>query len=69
MLAPGPSGPIPFRVALDGEAPFPSHGANVNEAGNGTLRDGRLYQLVRVHDPVRERMLEVALLARAREGS
>ena len=51
--------PIPFRVLLDGEAPGPSHGLDVNEDGNGLLRDGRLYQLVREHDTVRERTLEI----------
>jgi hypothetical protein len=48
-------GPIPFRVLLDGEAPGPSHGVNVDEDGNGLLRDGRLYQLVRQHHTVHER--------------
>jgi ribulose 1,5-bisphosphate synthetase/thiazole synthase len=30
--------------------------------GDGLLRDGRLYQLVREHDAVRERTLEIILL-------
>ena len=54
--------PIPFRVLLDGEAPGPSHGVDVDEDGNGLLRDGRLYQLVREHDAVRERTLEITFL-------
>jgi thiol-disulfide isomerase/thioredoxin len=54
--------PIPFRVLLDGEAPGPSHGVDVDEDGNGILRDGRLYQLVRQHDAVRERTLEITFL-------
>src|SRR3954469_12017234 len=37
--------PIPFRVLLDGEAPGQSHGVDVDEGGNGLLRDGRMYQL------------------------
>ena len=32
---------------------------DVDEDGNGELRDGRLYQLVRVDDGVRERTLEI----------
>jgi hypothetical protein len=52
--------PIPFRVSLDGEPPGPSHGVDVDESGNGLLRDGRLYQLVRQHDAVRDRTLEIA---------
>ena len=62
VLSRGVRGPIPFRVLLDGEAPGPSHGVDVDEDGNGLLRDGRLYQLVREHDAVRERTLEIILL-------
>jgi len=54
--------PIPFQVLLDGEAPGPSHGVDVDEHGNGLLWDGRLYQLVRQHDAVRERTLEITFL-------
>jgi hypothetical protein len=35
---------------------------DVDEEGNGLLREGRLYQLVRQHDGVRERTLEIAFL-------
>jgi len=62
VLSPGPRGPIPFRLLLDGEAPRPSHGVDVDEDGNGLLREGRLYQLVRQHDGVGERTLEIAFL-------
>ena len=62
VLSPGAREPIPFRVLLDGEAPGPSHGVDVDEDGNGLLRDGRLYQLVREHDKVRERTLEITFL-------
>jgi thiol-disulfide isomerase/thioredoxin len=54
--------PIPFRVLLDGEAPGLSHGVDVDEDGKGMLRHGRLYQLVRQHDAVRERTLEITFL-------
>jgi hypothetical protein len=46
-------------VVLDGEAPGPSHGVDVDEDGNGVLRDGRMYQLVRQSDAVRDRPLEI----------
>jgi thiol-disulfide isomerase/thioredoxin len=59
VLSAGPREPISVRVLLDGEAPGPSHGLDVDEDGNGVLRDGRLYQLVREHDAVRERTLEI----------
>jgi hypothetical protein len=62
VLSPGAREPIPFRVLLDGEAPGPSHGVDVDEQGNGLLQHGRLYQLVREHDAVRERTLEMMFL-------
>jgi thiol-disulfide isomerase/thioredoxin len=62
VLSSGAREPIRFRVLLDGEAPGPSHGVDVDEDGNGLLRDGRLYQLVREHDAVRERTLEITFL-------
>jgi thiol-disulfide isomerase/thioredoxin len=62
VLSPGTRDPIPFRVLLDGEPPGPSSGVDVDEDGSGLLRDGRMYQLVRVHDVVRERTLEITFL-------
>jgi thiol-disulfide isomerase/thioredoxin len=62
VLSPGARDSIPFRVLLDGEAPRQSHGVDVDQDGNGLLRDGRLYQLVRQHDGVRERTLEITFL-------
>ncbi|MDG4840805.1 redoxin domain-containing protein [Micromonospora sp. WMMD967] len=59
VLGPGPGRSIPFRVLLDGEAPGRSHGVDVDADGNGVLQDGRLYQLVRQDDAVRERTLEI----------
>jgi hypothetical protein len=46
-------------VLLDGAAPGPSHGVDVDEQGDGVLREGRLYQLVRQADGVRERTAEI----------
>ena len=54
--------PIPFRVLLDGKAPGPSRGVDIDGAGNGVLSDGRLYQLVRQQEAVRERTVQVTFL-------
>jgi thiol-disulfide isomerase/thioredoxin len=62
VLSPGARESIPFRLLLDGEAPGRSHGLDVDEDGNGLLREGRLYQLVRAHEAVRERTLEITFL-------
>jgi thiol-disulfide isomerase/thioredoxin len=60
--------PIPFRVLLDGEAPGASHGVDVDEAGSGVLDRGRMYQLVRQRDAVRERTVEITFLERDAEA-
>jgi hypothetical protein len=62
VLSSGVGGPIPFRLLLDGNAPGPSHGSDVDEDGSGVLQDGRLYQLLRQHDVVRERTLQITFL-------
>jgi thiol-disulfide isomerase/thioredoxin len=62
VLSGGVRDPIPFRVLLDGEPPGPSHGVDVDEHGDGALREGRMYQLVRQHDAVRERTLQITFL-------
>ena len=62
VMSPGAREPIPFRVLLDGEPPGASHGVDVDEEGNGVLREGRMHQLVRQHDAVRERTLEITFL-------
>jgi thiol-disulfide isomerase/thioredoxin len=59
VLSPGANEPIPFGVLLDGEPPGPAHGVDVDEDGNGLLRDGRLYQLVRQREAVRDRVVNI----------
>jgi Thioredoxin like C-terminal domain len=54
--------PMPFRVLIDGEEPGRSHGVDVGEDGGGFLEEGRMYQLVREQDTVRERTLEITFL-------
>jgi thiol-disulfide isomerase/thioredoxin len=62
VMSPGEREPISFRVLLDGAAPGRSHGLDVDETGRGLLRSGRLYQLVRAHDAIRARTLEITFL-------
>jgi SAM-dependent methyltransferase len=59
VLSSGTHDPISFRVLIDGEAPGRSHGVDVDTDGSGLLRDGRLYQLIRQHDGVRDRTVEI----------
>ncbi len=68
VLSAGARAPIAFRVLLDGEAPGPSAGVDVDEDGTGVLRDGRLYQLIRQGDAIHEQTLEIAFLERGAEA-
>jgi hypothetical protein len=68
VLSGGAHEPIAFRVRIDGQAPGSSHGVDIDEEGNGVLRDGRLYQLVREREVVRERTLEITFLAPGAEA-
>jgi thiol-disulfide isomerase/thioredoxin len=54
---------VPFRVLIDGEAPGPAHGLDVDAAGHGTLVEPRLYQLVRDPGAIADRTFEIAFAA------
>jgi hypothetical protein len=49
-------------VLIDGQPPGAAHGTDVDDQGNGTVADPRLYQLVRQPGPVTERTFEITLL-------
>lgn len=51
-----------FQVKVDGVAPGPDHGSDINSDGNGTVGETRLYQLVRQSGEVRERTFEIRFL-------
>jgi thiol-disulfide isomerase/thioredoxin len=50
---------LPFRVLIDGQPPGPAHGTDVDDQGNGTASEQRLYQLVRQRGPVTDRTFEI----------
>lgn len=63
VLGPGAAGkPIRFQVTVDGAPPAADHGADIDAAGNGTVSETRLYQLVRQAGDVRERVFEIRFL-------
>jgi hypothetical protein len=64
-LVMGPAQPgasIRFRVSIDGQAPGPAHGVDVDDAGNGAVAEQRLYQLIRQPVPVVDRRFEIEFL-------
>jgi thioredoxin family protein len=59
---PESGGPVGFRVLIDGAPPGPAHGLDVDEEGNGTVTDARLYQLIRQGGPTTDRTFEITFL-------
>jgi thiol-disulfide isomerase/thioredoxin len=57
-----PGAPVRFRVLIDGAAPGPAHGLDVDDEGNGTVAEARLYQLVRQPGSVSDRTFEITFL-------
>ena len=62
MGPPGRGTSLRFRVLLDGKAPGAAHGFDVDEEGNGTLAEQRLYQLIRQPGSIGERRFEIEFL-------
>ena len=53
---------MPFRVRLDGQPPDAAHGLDVDEAGNGTVAEPRMYQLIRQPAPFGDREFQIEFL-------
>ncbi len=63
VLGPGPDKkPVRFRVLLDGKPPAADHGMDIDEAGMGTVREQRLYQLIRQKGSVDEHEFTIEFL-------
>jgi cytochrome c biogenesis protein CcdA/thiol-disulfide isomerase/thioredoxin len=58
----GPGHPVRFRVSLDGHAPGPDHGVDVQPDGTGSVHEQRLYQLLRQGDPQGEHTFRIEFL-------
>jgi hypothetical protein len=64
-LVMGPAAPgtsVRFRVLIDGQPPGAAHGVDVDELGNGTVTEPRLYQLIRQPEPIADRQFEIEFL-------
>ena len=53
---------VRFRVLLDGAAPGPDHGLDIDAQGNGVIQGERLYQLVRQNGELKERTFQIEFL-------
>jgi cytochrome c biogenesis protein CcdA/thiol-disulfide isomerase/thioredoxin len=61
-LVMGAGHPVRFRVSIDGQKPGADHGMDCDAGGNGTVRDQRLYQLVRQQGAIRDRTFRIEFL-------
>ena len=65
-LVMGPARPesaVRFRVSIDGQPPGPARGLDVDDQGNGTVAEQRLYQLIRQSTPIVDRTFEIEFTA------
>jgi hypothetical protein len=63
VMGPAASGKsVRFRVLIDGQPPGTARGIDVDEQGNGTVTEQRLYQLIRQPRPVADRQFEIEFL-------
>ena len=53
---------VRFRVLIDGGPPGAAHWIDVDDQGNGTVVDPRLYQLIRQPKPIADRRFEIEFL-------
>jgi thiol-disulfide isomerase/thioredoxin len=54
--------PVRFRVLIDGQASHAAHGIDVDDEGNGTVTEARMYQLIRQRTPISDRHFEIQFL-------
>ena len=57
-----PASPVRFRVTLDGQPPGAARGLDVDDSGNGTTAEPRLYQLIRQPGAILDRTFAIEFL-------
>jgi Thioredoxin like C-terminal domain len=53
---------VRFRVLIDGAPPGGAHGVDIDDQGNGTVTEPRMYQLLRQGKPIVDRLFEIEFL-------
>ena len=57
-----PGGSVRFRVYIDGRPPGNAHGVDVDDEGNGAIKEARMYQLIRQPGSIADRQFEIEFL-------
>jgi hypothetical protein len=53
---------VRFRVLIDRKPPGPARGVDVDDQGNGTATEQRMYQLIRQPKPIAGHLFEIEFL-------
>jgi hypothetical protein len=53
---------VRFRVFIDGAPPGADAGSDIDADGSGQLDQQRMYQLIRQHGPITDRLFEIEFL-------
>jgi thiol-disulfide isomerase/thioredoxin len=53
---------VRFRVLIDGQSPGAAHGVDLDDQGNGTVNEQRMYQLIRQTTRITDRQFEIDFL-------
>ena len=53
---------VRFRITLDGHLAVAAHGVDLDDRGNGTVTEQRMYQLIRQPNPIADRQFEIEFL-------
>src|SRR5438034_4160313 len=59
---------VRFRVFIDGAPPGAAAGSDLDADGSGQLDQQRMYQLIRQHGPITDRLFEIEFLDPGAEG-
>jgi thiol-disulfide isomerase/thioredoxin len=54
--------PARFRVLIDGQMPGDARGSDIDERGDGTVVEPRMYHLIRQSKPIEDRRFEIEFL-------
>lgn len=63
VMGPGMRGtPVRFRTFIDGQPAGIAHGSDLDNQGDGTVTEPRMYQLIRQRSPIADRQFEIQFL-------
>jgi thiol-disulfide isomerase/thioredoxin len=62
VMGPVAGASVPFSVSIDGSPPGAAAGSDVQADGSGQLIEPRMYQLIRQHGPITDRLFEIEFL-------